>query len=515
MRTMRAILRTAVASGPSSSPSIPGWLATTRLLVVVALTVGYVARRPDDAVVWWPVALMLLSTAGETVARRLLPTPRAVHLPGYADPGVPLVRAVVPAAGFALLLLALAAAASWSPAVVAVGAGVQAALLLAAGLQLVAAYAGRRARGVAVREALAAYAPEFVLYTARRGGAYQLDMWVPHLRALGRPFVVATRDPVALSALGGAVDVPVVACPAWRDLDNLVVPSLRAAFYVNSVAANADFVTYRQLTHVYLGHGESDKALSHHPAHAMYDRIFVSGQAAVERYARHGIQVPADKFVVVGSPQSAAVASAARPIAEVAAPTILYAPTWQGYNDHSSYSSLRQGVRLVTSLLQRPGAVVFRPHPFSRSRPDEATLVTAIEQVLLEDARATGRPHVVGPDEPFAQSANRADAMVADLSSVVTEFLATDKPLAIIADADVATFRQRNPVADAVYLVDSDLGNLDDVLTDLLGADPLQAARGAVRARYVGADGDLAFGEAVLEILDRAQPPAGQISASR
>lgn len=515
MKSWRALLRTAVGSGLSSGPFLPGWLAMTRVLVVVALTVGYLARRPHDVVVWWPVAVILLSTAGETLARRLLPTPRAVQLPGYADPDVSWVSGVVPAALSALLLLALAVAARWSPGVVAVAAAVQAAVLLAAGLQLVAAYAGRRARGAAVREALAAYAPEFVLYTARRGGAYQLDMWLPHLRALDRRFVVATRDPVALAALGGVAEVPVLACPAWRDLDNVVVPSLRAAFYVNSVAANADFVTYRQLTHVYLGHGESDKALSHHPAHAMYDRIFVSGQAAIERYARHGVQVPAGKFVVVGSPQSAAVLRAQRPVAELAAPTILYAPTWQGYNDDSSYSSLRQGVRLVTSLLRRPGAVVFRPHPFSRSRPAEAVLVSAIEQLLLEDARVTGRSHVVGLDEPFAASANRADVMVADLSSVVTEFLAADKPLAIIADADLSTFRQRNPVADAAYLVASDLANLDEVLAELLGADPLKQERAAVRARYVGADGDRAFGEAVLEILDRAQPPAGQTPASR
>jgi hypothetical protein len=496
------MLRTVVDAATTPGPQVPGWLAQPRMLAAVALTVAYLARRPDDVEVWWPVGLILVCLAAEDVARRLLPRPQAVHLPGYTDPTAPVVRYIVPASGVALGLLAAAALAAWSPVVVAAGAALQAVVLAAAGLQLMRAYAGRSARAAAVRSALVAYAPEFVLYTARRGGAYQLDMWLPHLRALGRRFVVVTRDPQALASLGEAQDVPVVACPAWRDLDNVVVPSLRAAFYVNSVAANADFVTYRQLTHVYLGHGESDKALSHHPAHAMYDLVFVSGAAAVERYARHGVQVPADKFVVVGSPQSATVQQALRPVAELESPTILYAPTWQGYNDDSSYSSLRHGATLVASLLRRPGAVVFRPHPFSRSRAGEADLVKAVEQLLADDARLTGRAHVWGVDEPFAQSANRADAMVADLSSVVTEFLASDKPLAIVDDGDAQTFRERNPVAHAAYLIASDLGNVEEVLRDLLGEDPLREVRREVRARYVGAEGARAFPEAVLAVLD-------------
>ena len=507
---VRAVVRAAVQDGPR----VPGWLAVPRLLVLTAATALWVARRPDDALVWVLSAILLVATAVEPVLRRLLPVPVAVHLPGWRPPAVTTARVVVPAALVALVLLVVAALGALGPWVFAVAALVQGVPLLLATVQALRAHAARPSSAAALRRAVAELAPEFVLYTARRGGAYQLQMWLPHLVALGRPFLVVTRDPAALPALGGVTSAPVVACPTWRDLDRVVVPSLRAAFYVNSVAANADFVTYRQLTHVYLGHGESDKALSHHPAHAMYDLVFVAGQAAVERYARHGVEVPADKFVVVGNPQSAAVETVDPTAPAAAGGALLYAPTWQGYNDDSSYSSLARGIRVVRALLELPGPVVFRPHPFSRTRPTERGHVLAVEELLAADARTTGRAHVYGVDEPFAASANRVVAMVGDLSSVVTEFLASGKPLALLTDGE-PDFAVRNPVAQAAYLVGPGLDELPAVLAEMLGDDPLRPERVAVRNHYVGAQGDEAFTRAVLAVLDGPRRADGAAPGSR
>lgn len=508
---LRAVLRSAVADGPRT----PGWVAEPRLLALTAATAVWVARRPDDALVWLLTGVLLVATAVEPVLRRLLPEPVAVHLPGWSPPTVSSARLVVPAALAALALVLVAAVGALSPWAFAVAAVVQGVPLVLATVQALGAYAARPATAAALGRAVARVAPELVLYTARRGGAYQLQMWLPHLEALGRPYLVVTRDPAALTALADVTDAPVVACPTWRDLDRVVVPSLRAAFYVNSVAANADFVTYRQLTHVYLGHGESDKALSHHPAHAMYDRVFVAGPAAVERYARHGVHVPAEKFVVVGNPQSVAVEAADPSGGAGQAPAaVLYAPTWQGYNDDSSYSSLRRGVQVVRALLELPGVVVFRPHPFSRTRPTERGHVAAVEALLAADARATGRAHVYGVEEPFAASANRAGAMIGDLSSVVTDFLASGKPLALLTDGE-PDFAARNPVAQAAYLVGPGLEELPEVLALMLGDDPLRQERVAVRRHYVGAEGDQAFAQAVLAVLDAPRGTDGDSRASR
>src|SRR5699024_7383622 len=125
-----------------------------------------------------------------------------------------------------------------------------------------------------------------------------------------------------------------------------------AVFYVNSVGANADLLTYRSAKHVYLGHGDSTKPLSIHPLHAAFDYIAVAGQAAIDRYKQAGISIPDEKFILIGRPQIFQEGSAQdRPFTASSQLSVIYAPTWSGYNSLSSYSSLKNGPTIVNCLI--------------------------------------------------------------------------------------------------------------------------------------------------------------------
>src|SRR5699024_10281902 len=148
--------------------------------------------------------------------------------------------------------------------------------------------------------------------------------------------------------------------PKHRDLDNVIVPSLRTAFYVNSAARNEDILSYTQLTHVQLNHGESDKGPSFSPVFRSYDKDFVAGQAAIDRFAANGVAMPESMFSIVGRPQVEDVQIADKPIEQVPGPTVLYAPTWAGFNADANYSSLQVGHHIISSLLARGCTVIFR-----------------------------------------------------------------------------------------------------------------------------------------------------------
>ena len=170
----------------------------------------------------------------------------------------------------------------------------------------------RRLRDL-VPQAVAAYAPDFVVYTSRPDDAsYQITMWLPYLERSGLRFLIVARNAVPAKALAELSTVPVVEARGIADLDALVVPSLRAAFYVNASSGNGALVRFQHLTHIYLGHGDSDKPPSYNPTHAMYDQIFAAGPAATRRYAAHGVNIPAEKFRVVGRPQVESVLPASR-----------------------------------------------------------------------------------------------------------------------------------------------------------------------------------------------------------
>ena len=90
----------------------------------------------------------------------------------------------------------------------------------------------------------------------------------------------------------GGIRVPIIFRPSLRSVEEIVVPSLTTAFYVNNAARNSHLVERRELTHVWLNHGDSEKPACYNPVHAIYDLLFAAGRAGVDRYARHGVAHP-------------------------------------------------------------------------------------------------------------------------------------------------------------------------------------------------------------------------------
>ncbi|NED56143.1 CDP-glycerol glycerophosphotransferase, partial [Micromonospora aurantiaca] len=377
------------------------------------------------------------------------------------------------------------------------------------------------AGGGPVGRALRRHQPEFVLhFSAPPGSEYQVTMWLPYLERIGRPFVVVLREPELLPAVAAATRAPVVLCPTLKALDEALVPSLRVAFYVNHGAKNAHVIRFNQLTHVQLHHGDSDKAPSANPVSAIFDKIFVAGQAAIDRYARAGVEIPADKFVVVGRPQVEAIEVRREPVTPSAHPTVLYTPTWTGHHADANYCSLPVAETLIRRLIDRGAAVILRAHPYTDKNPASARQLARLTELLAADRAKTGRPHLFGAaasrELTLTECVNHADALVSDVSGVISDWLYSGKPYAVTdTGADGEHFVERFPLAASGYVLRRDMSNVDEVLTDLLDADPKAAQRWAARTRYLGdfpADG---YAEAFLTAARRELEPDWAVPAPR
>ncbi|WBB53070.1 CDP-glycerol glycerophosphotransferase family protein [Verrucosispora sp. WMMD573] len=344
-------------------------------------------------------------------------------------------------------------------------------------------------------KALTAYEPAFVVHwTAPAGTAYQIAMWLPYLERLGRKFFVLVRGEANFNEVAALTKAPVVLRTALEDMDSVVTPSMRAAFYVNTATKNNHLLRYTSLTHIQLNHGDSDKVPSHNPVFRMYDKNFVAGQAAIDRFAANGVKMPIEMFSVVGRPQVENVAVAAKPIASIANPRVLYAPTWAGFYADSNYSSLHVGYDIIKALVERGCSIVFRPHPYSNRNPALGRECDRIRALLDEDRKANGRPHVFGKQAEVKMSVmdcfNASDAMVSDVSSVVADYLYSEKPFAMVAVSTPAdTFTDEFPLGRASYVIDAHSGRvtgLDAILDDFLGADPLASTRQDIKKYYLG-----------------------------
>lgn len=82
---------------------------------------------------------------------------------------------------------------------------------------------------------------------------------------------------------------------------------------------------------------------------------------------------------------------------------------------------------------------------------------------------------------------NASDAMISDVSAVVSDYLQSAKPFSIVSVGRTPDeLLVEVPAAEAAYVLREDLSNLDEVLDHLLHHDPLRTVRDETRVYYLG-----------------------------
>ncbi|NGM11441.1 hypothetical protein ENC19_01465 [Verrucosispora sp. CWR15] len=343
--------------------------------------------------------------------------------------------------------------------------------------------------------------PEVALYFAGPAkDVYQANMWLAPIEALGRPAVVLMRSKEAFLELADT-RLPVICVPAAPDFMNLDKSSLRTTLYAANVGPNIHMLREPGMKHVFVGHGDSDKAASVNPYSKVYDEVWVAGLAGRERYARAGVGVLDADIVEIGRPQLAGVhtfgsESVERPF------TVLYAPTWEGWLDDDPYhtSLVLMGERIIAGLLAvRPGVrVVYKPHPLTGSRSKQAKAVheriVAMIRAAGGDVDAStldGPAHrvVTGRVPALFDCFNQTDLLVSDVSSVVSDFVQSQRPYVVANPAGLPEdeFRRSFPTSRAAYLLAADCGELEKIVAvTRAGDDPMTEARRELKTYLLG-----------------------------
>nr|MCW2727906.1 hypothetical protein [Aeromicrobium sp.] len=367
-------------------------------------------------------------------------------------------------------------------------------IVLAPGLELAPAFLSLAALGVIsmifrryasgcaeVQAAVDAFEPRLAMPYAGKVGIH-IGMWSPWIERTGIPWVIVASSPTLFHQLAAMY-------PQTPIVQGRIPASVTGAFYSHGATANAEFIAASPATHVFLGHGDSDKPLSASDRVLQYDLIAVAGQAAIDRFAAAGIDVPPHKVRVIGRPQTEGITVGGRRVP--AKPTVLYAPTWRHADDALNVSSLAVADRIVQGLLDRGCTVVFRRHFAGQNHVEAEAMIVRVTELLMADYERTKRPHWWGAEameRPLIETFNSVDAMVSDISGIVVDFMASNKPLVMYAAqfTDPDAFRTAHPTAQAAYVIDRDLSRLDAALDAALGKDPLAAVRAERADHYLG-----------------------------
>jgi hypothetical protein len=329
-------------------------------------------------------------------------------------------------------------------------------------------------------------------------------MWLSTLDRLDRRSLIIMRER-ALVPLLGQTSTPVVCLPSGVDMMSFELPTVRVALFVSNVGKNIHLLRVPGIKHVFIGHGDSDKEASFNPFSKVYDQVWVAGRAGRDRYLRAGVGVADAGVVEVGRPQLASIA------------------TWEGWTDDLQHSSLApMGPAIIRTLLDRsPGVrVLYKPHPLTGTRDAKTG---AAHQQIVAMLRADSRHQVITGARPtLYECFNECDALISDISSVVADFVASQKPYVVtnVGGLPEGEFRDRYPTAAAAYLLDRDCAALHEILNEIEkdGPDPLAGRRNELKTYLLGPDHPDAltrFGLALDRLIDGAErehtPPAGVV----
>ncbi|MGW8064751.1 hypothetical protein ACVV2G_21380 [Streptomyces ziwulingensis] len=416
---------------------------------------------------------------------------------------------------------------------------------------------------------LAEYRPTVGLYfSGGASSAYQANMWLEPLARLdGRPLIVL-RERHMVQRIA-ATDLPVVCLPKVSTLMLLEHSTLRVLLHPSNSGKTSQVVRIPTIKHAFVNHGESDKLSSCNPYAKAYDEVWVAGPAARERYALAEVGVEDKDVVEIGRPQLDAVRPYAGPPAPGVFTTVLYAPTWEGWDGNPGNTSvIGAGENLVRALLADPGVrLLYKPHPLTGSvdpragaadlrirelvraanrerggpRPDASAVAALtrrtaeldrltsagfrpaadqVERMLCGSAPEPGRARAVTrataaweeaywaslPDgehqvvtdaRPSLYACfNEADLLISDVSSVISDFLASGKPYAVANTSGLAedVFRTSFPTVAAATVLTPDATGVPALL---------DAVRHPELDERAGARAELA-----LRLLGPAEPPS-------
>ncbi len=365
-----------------------------------------------------------------------------------------------------------------------------------------------------------------IYFDAPAGSEHQVLMWLPYLSRVPANFVIILRTEGSAKFFRD-MGLPVLVISKLADLEIVEDIGVKVILYVNNGMKNTHMLRYHDFTHVQLLHGESDKPSSFNPISVMYDFLFVSGQIAIDRYYDNGVYIPKHKFMISSRPQVENILVKGRDEQPVVWPeisylneestqalsqdghqiepieidesikTVFYATTWSGYQEESNFSSIRIAPKLISKLIDLGYRVIFRPHPYSFKDVEQAKILNEIAWLLLHTNRKTGVGHCFSNHPDFNKQfpeitdcINSSDVMISDISSVLADWLASNKPYITMDTGKHEDLIVTNKLSSGGYTMRFNLENLEEILADAVGGDKMSETRKQVRYDALGLDLD-------------------------
>jgi hypothetical protein len=290
---------------------------------------------------------------------------------------------------------------------------------------------------------------EYVVYYGEKNSESHYDMWNPVFSENPNSYISITRFTATWWEINEEPNVYPIS--SINQIEPLFarMPNLKAVFYPANNGVNMQAIRNNNLTHVFLGHGDSNKASSANKVFRLYDEVWVAGQAHLDRFKRVPGDYSALKFKVVGQPWMKDWLNALPDYAVEERTAWGYFPTWRGYYKNTNYSSLDLAKGIADAALEclsKDSIGFLKLHPWSSV--DDVECIDEIRMSYIPKKVKHVRPELAAGEEQAALDLDnsrlkRPDVgtqlrdvlkeplrfVLCDISASVTECLYTNVPI--------------------------------------------------------------------------------------
>ena len=318
----------------------------------------------------------------------------------------------------------------------------------------------------------------FVFVDYEDKSLYQLRQWLQPLERLQSRFSVKvfyTSPDVAKELEPSSIEG--VYFEGQNELtDRLYELSPKVLLYPNQNVRNFYALRYSEAVHVFVSHGESDKAYMSQNTIKRYDLYFAAGKAAIDRISSKVAHYDSSKRIVkIGRPQSLDSYSLPEGFVQSQKKKVLYAPTWEGVTKATRYTSIvSHGAKLVQALVDSGEyQVTYRPHPLSGTRDVKVKNANeVIKKIIRQAARPESSgskqspPHYID-ESPFGWHLGYHDLMISDISAIAYDWLSTGNPIILTKPIEKKASLQDFPLIAKLYSITTeDLNSIQDIIAN-------------------------------------------------
>lgn len=151
-----------------------------------------------------------------------------------------------------------------------------------------------------------------------------------------------------------------------RKYSDIAFEDNKVVFYLFNAQSNCRMVAFRNVSHVFITHGESNKKSSVKPIIRIYDHVVTSGRVGIDRYLKAGIfteyDIENNRVIRLGN----TFIGQNNYRYDENSHTLLYAPTWEGGVPDENFSSINNSIdRLLLRIIRDKSIkrLIIQNHP--------------------------------------------------------------------------------------------------------------------------------------------------------